>query len=572
MTTNATLHGTSWILGAPTDSAGAPRFRARAAADGRELLPEFFAAPERDVDRAAAAAKDAFPAFRATPPEARARLLERIAALLAERGGGLVERAMAETGLARPRLEGELARTTNQLRSFAALVREGSWVDAVIDHADPTRAPLPKPDVRTLSLPLGPVAVFGASNFPLAFSVAGGDTASALAAGCPVVVKGHPLHPGTGELAARAIVDALRECALPAGAFAFLQAGGARDVAVGLELVRHDALEAVGFTGSFAGGTALARAASMRARPIPVFAEMGSVNPVFLLPGAVREKRAAIVSAFASSIAGSAGQLCTRPGLLFAVEGADAEALVVELAKALDAAAPHAMLSRAHRAAWEERTEALARIAGVERVGASAVSGTHTPRAGSAASASSAGGSASSAFSGGASSSGATDAGARPKLLRADLASFEREPALLEECFGPSAIVVLCANERELQDAVQRVPGSLTATVWSAEADRALARELLPLLARVAGRVVHDGVPTGVEVCAAMVHSGPFPACTRPDSTSVGARAIRRWCRPVAFQNVPDELLPEELCEANPRGIARLVDGRWRAAPERSAS
>lgn len=557
MTTNATLHGTSWILGAPTDAAGAPRFRARAAADGRELLPEFFAAPERDVERAAVAAKDAFPAFRATTPEVRATLLERIAALLAERGGAIVERAMLETGLARPRLEGELARTTNQLRSFAALVREGSWVDAVIDHADLSRAPLPKPDVRTLSLPLGPVAVFGASNFPLAFSVAGGDTASALAAGCPVVVKGHPLHPGTGELAARAIVDALRECALPAGAFAFLQAGGARDVAVGLELVRHDALEAVGFTGSFAGGTALARAASMRARPIPVFAEMGSVNPVFLLPGAVREKRAAIVSAFAASIAGSAGQLCTRPGLLFAVEGADADALVAELAKALDAAAPHAMLSRAHRAAWEERTDELARIAGVERVGAGASASPSSPRPGST----------SSAFQ-----APPNDLGARPKLLRADLAAFEREPALLEECFGPSAIVVLCANERELVDAVSRVPGSLTATLWSVASDRALARELLPLLARVAGRVVHDGVPTGVEVCAAMVHSGPFPACTRPEATSVGARAIQRWCRPVAFQNVPDELLPEELREANPRGIARLVDGRWRAAPERSAS
>ncbi|MBI5362006.1 MAG: aldehyde dehydrogenase (NADP(+)) [Planctomycetes bacterium] len=529
MTTTPSLTGSSWILGAPTEPLGAPRFRARAAADGRELAVDFHAASERDVGLAADGARGA---FAATTFDVRARLLERVAELLAARGAAIVERAMLETGLARPRLEGELARTTNQLRTFAALVREGSWVDVAIDHGDLARAPLPKPDVRSMLVPLGPVAVFGASNFPLAFSVAGGDTASALASGCPVVVKGHPLHPGTGELAARAIVDAVAECELAPGTFAFLQAGGAREVAVGLELVRHPAIAAVGFTGSSAAGTTLTREAALRARPIPVFAEMGSTNPVFLLPGAVREKRDAIVSALSASIAGSAGQLCTRPGIVGFVRGHASDALVERLAQALGASAPQTMLSSAHRDAWHERIERLQRLERVQRLGAATAS---------------------------------TAAGVTPVLLRTDLATLEEAPELAEECFGPSALLVECANEDELVDLAQQAGGTLTVTIWSAASDRAFLSWALPLLARDSGRIVHDGVPTGVEVCAAMVHSGPFPACSRPDSTSVGARAIRRWCRPMAFQNVPDELLPDELREANPRGITRLVDGKWRA-------
>ncbi|MCA9286275.1 MAG: aldehyde dehydrogenase (NADP(+)) [Phycisphaerales bacterium] len=503
------------------------RFRSFAPAGGLNLPPMFQAATDQEVDGAARAAAEAFPVLRDASGSSRAALLERIAEGLAGLGDTLTELASAETGLPVPRIAAERDRTLFQLRLFAEVARTGDWVEACIEHGDPSRSPAPRPDLRRMLRPLGPVAVFGASNFPLAFSVAGGDTASALAAGCPVVVKGHPLHPATGELVATTIADAVAALDLPVGCFAFLHAGGARSVAVGEELVRHAAVAAVGFTGSHAAGMALARLAASRREPVPVFCEMGSVNPVFVLPAAMAANPTGWAQTLFSSVTGSVGQMCTCPGVVFVVRSAGSELFVEALEQAFRAAPAQPMLSARIHAAYAARIDELSQLAGVRA--------TIAPE-------------------------GPGVAG-RPAVLVVDWNVFRSTAVLAEECFGPSTVVVECDDLDVMEEAAAAVHGTLAASLWMNDADQAAASRLFPRLERRAGRVVVNGPPTGVEVSAAMVHTGPAPASNRPDATAVGPLSIRRWCRPVCFQNVPDALLPPELKDANPLGIERWVDG-----------
>jgi len=432
---------------------------------------------------------------------------------------------MAETALPEPRVRGELGRTCFQLRLFADLAEEGSWVEARLDPGDPGRTPLARPDLRSLLEPLGPVAVFGASNFPLAFGVLGGDTASALAAGCPVVAKAHPLNPGTSEWVARVAQAVLAEAGLDPGCLTLLFDAGS---GAGQRLVRHPGIRAVGFTGSFQGGRALLELAGARPEPIPVYAEMGSANPVTVLPAALAARGEAVAQALAASVLNGVGQFCTCPGLLVVVRGPGFQAFRDRLAGALGAAAPAPMLGE--RLARSYR-QSLARWADA---GAAAA---FPPRP-------------------------AEPRCAAPALLEATARQLLEQPALAEEAFGPAALLVACADEAERRAVLAALPGQLTATVWLDPDDGALAATLLPVLRGKAGRLLFNGVPTGVEVGHAMVHGGPWPATSAPGTTSVGTRAITRWARPVCYQDAPEALLPLELRDGNPLGLWRSRDGR----------
>ncbi|MFZ4575700.1 MAG: aldehyde dehydrogenase (NADP(+)) [Phycisphaerales bacterium] len=522
----ARLAGRSLVAGHRVEPRGGS-FAPASTPGGPELGFTYAAASEADIDAAAREAGACAAAFRDSARESRAAMLTYAAEEIAALGDGLIEVASAETGLARPRLAGERDRTVYQLRMFAEIVREGSWAEAVIDRGDASRQPLPKPDVRRMLRPLGAVAVFGASNFPLAYSVAGGDTASALAAGCPVIVKGHSSHPATGELVALAVSGAVARAGVPAGAFSFLHAGGERDVAVGVELLSHPSIAAGGFTGSPGAGVALARLAAGRACPIPFFAEMGSINPVVVMPGALERRGDEIAAKLAASFTNSAGQMCTCPGLVLGVAGPARENFVQRLSVGAGATAAQPMLSARIRDAWRSGVRES------EAAGASLVTGGGEWGA----------------------------SGEAAVVLRADAAAFRASARLREECFGPSTLVVSCASVAEMMECAALVGGALTATLWAEPGEEVGA--VVGALESIAGRVVFNGVPTGVEVCDAMVHSGPFPACNRADSTAVGRFAMRRWCRPVAYQNCPDPLLPAELRESNPLGIGRRVNGRW---------
>lgn len=523
-------------------------FRGIDPASGRELPTPFIPATPEDIDRAGWQAWQAFFAMGQRSASDRAALLERIADGLASMGEALIAAATDETGLGPARLVSERDRTINTLRMFADVVRDGSWVQASIDTAQPSRRPVARPDLRRMLRPLGPVAVFGAGNFPLAYSTAGGDTASALAAGCPVVVKGHPGHPGTGELAARAVADAVAKLGFHPGTFSFLHGGAVgspRDFAIGEHLVRHAAIRAVGFTGSFSGGMALARVAAARPDPIRVFAEMGSVNPVFVLPDAAETQTQAIAERLAGSITNSNGQMCTCPGLIVGVRSSGMEALVRALAAALEATPAQPMLNRRVLAAYARRVGETARTAGVE-VRAGTLPETPAP---------------------GADAPGPLRCS--PVLLRTTGAVFLKSPALHDEIFGPAAIAVVCESEEELFQAAAAIHGSLTGTIWATGADTPAATRLHQVLEQRVGRLIYNGVPTGVEVCASMVHGGPFPATNQPHATSVGPLSIRRWCRPVCYQNAPDEMLPPELRAANPLRIRRMVNGMFAGEAER---
>lgn len=519
-----TIEGKQFI-GNQAETGTGPVFQAVNPTKGTPLAPEYRATESQDVDRACALAASAFEAYRVTTGLQRAAFLEAIAEEIEALGDDLLQRAMAECALPIPRLTGERGRTCAQLRMFANLVREGSWVDASIDHALPDREPLPKPDLRRMLRPLGPVAVFGASNFPLAYSVAGGDTASALAAGCPVIVKAHPAHPGTSEWVARAILAAAARTGMPKGVFSLVHG----HVETGLALVRHPSIEAVGFTGSLAGGRALFDAASRRERPIPVFAEMGSVNPVFFMPSALAAKGEALAAQYVQSLVLGVGQFCTNPGLVFAVEGADLDAFVAKVAEEVQAQTSGVMLTAAIGDAYCSRAEVRGKRDGVSLL-----------------------------------ASGAPAAPGRvaPMMFRTSLEKFLRDRSLHEEMFGPAGLLVVVPDEGDLVVAAALVEGQLTASLH-ADSDDAGAPALLAALERIAGRVVVNGFPTGVEVCPSMVHGGPYPATTDARTTSVGTAAINRFARPVAFQSVPDAWLPAELQEANPLGIRRQVDGRW---------
>ena len=490
-----------------------------------DLEPAFGQASGDDVERACALAQQAFDPYRALPLERRAQFLEAIAEQILAVGPQLIERAMQESGLPQARLEGERMRTVNQLRLFAKVVRDGYFIDATVDSALPDRAP-PRPDLRLRKIGLGPVAVFGASNFPLAFSVAGGDTASALAAGCPVVVKAHGAHPGTSELVGRAVQRAAIECDMPDGVFSMLFGDGRT---VGQQLVGHPAIKAVGFTGSRQGGTALMRTAAARVEPIPVYAEMSSVNPMFLLPSALQAGGATLAQGFVDSLTLGVGQFCTNPGLVFALAGPDLDAFIAAASEALAAKGAGTMLTAGIHEAYNSGIAKFGAVDGLQLVAQGGEQG--------------------------------QGCAARAALYVCDADAYLGNPALEDEVFGPAAVLVRFADQEGLLRAAEALHGQLTATVHAREEDHALAASLLPVLERKAGRVLFNGFPTGVEVSHAMVHGGPFPATSDSRTTSVGASAIDRFLRPVCYQNIPASLLPQELSDDNPLGLARLLDG-----------
>lgn len=488
-----------------------PRFFAIEARSGESLDPAYGSAAAQDVDDACAAAEAAFAVYRQASRQDRAALLERIAQAILDLGDALIVRAMQETGLARARLEGERARTVGQLRLFGEVIREGTYLDRRLVSALPERAPLPRPDLRMMNIPLGPVAVFGASNFPLAFSVAGGDTAAALAAGCPVVVKAHPAHPGTSELVGQAIAAAVASCVLPGGVFGLVFDAG---IEAGARLVADPRIKAVGFTGSARAGLALLRIAQARPEPIPVYAEMSAVNPVLLFPGALQARAEAIARSFVPALTGSCGQLCTAPGLVFGLAGEGFERFLAAVATGIAAVPAATMLTPAIAAAHEAGSARLAAHSGVETLARGEAGGARQGRAG---------------------------------LFATSEAEFLADPVLAEEVFGPTALAVRCRDLAGLERALAAVGGQLTVSLHLAESDYPAARALLALAAEKAGRVIVDGFGSGVEVCPAMVHGGPFPATSDGRTTSVGTRAIDRFLRPVCLQNLPQALLPEDL-------------------------
>ncbi|MBP7950907.1 MAG: aldehyde dehydrogenase (NADP(+)) [Verrucomicrobiales bacterium] len=519
-----TLSGTSLIgfqrgatHGTPTEAVNP--------ATGEPLAPANFAASAEEVDRAAALASAAFPSFSRTTGKQRAQFLRTIAGNIEALGDALTQRAMAETGLAEARVKGETGRTCFQLRMFAALVEEGSWCEARIDHGDPGRQPLPKPDLRSLLRPVGPTAVFCASNFPLAYSVAGGDTASAFAAGCPVIVKAHSSHPGTAELVGLAVSAAVRDCGLHEGAFSLLFGPGR---AVGQALVAHPSVKAVGFTGSRAGGRALMDLAAQRPEPIPVYAEMSSINPVFLLPDALAQHGSQIAAGLHASVTNGVGQFCTNPGLIVALRGPALDAFTTELANLISGTPPAVMLNRSICRAFHQGTD---RLAEHPQVQTQARAGNGAAGTGSAA------------------------------LFTTTAEAFLEDPRLAEEVFGPATLLVIAEKPEDFLRIAAALEGQLTATLHGSPAEMARHTDLLATLERKAGRLLAGGFPTGVEVCPSMVHGGPYPATADGRSTAVGTQAIFRFTRAVCFQNFPDALLPPELQETNPLGIWRLVDG-----------
>lgn len=506
-------------------SAGA--FHAVNPATGEILAPAFSAAAAAQVDLAASLAQEAFDSYRETSGEQRANFLEKIADGIEALGATLLERTLAETALPLARLQGERARTTGQLRMFAEVARSGLWQTPALDRELPERQPGRRPDLRTRLIPLGPVAVFGASNFPLAFSVAGGDTAAALAAGCPVIVKAHPSHPGTSEVVAAVIQAAAKDCGLPEGVFSMV-AGPANEV--GQRLVSHPALQAVAFTGSRAGGLALCRLAQQRAQPIPVYAEMSAINPVFVLPHALANRAGAIATGFVDSLLLGGGQFCTNPGVVLGIGGPQWDtfcaAVVAEVGQRPAATLLNAGMQQAYRAGLAR----LAGVTGVERVAQ------------------------------GQWSEGACAVQASVFLVDAD--SFMAQPTLHDEVFGPCSLLVRCRDLQQMRAVAEQLEGQLTATLQLDPADVAAARQLLPVLERKAGRLLINGFPTGVEVAHAMVHGGPFPATSDARGTSVGSRAIERFLRPVCYQDFPTELLPMALNDVNPLAFWRVRDGQ----------
>lgn len=521
------LAGRSIIAGDCAERLGAG-FNVQNRLNGEPIEPTFYNATESDIDCAAAAAGAAIESFQARSAEDRAAFLEAIAEQIMALGDVLIQRAGAETALPEARLISERGRTVMQLNAFAELIREGSWVEAHIDLPIPDRKPLPKPDVRRMLVPVGPVAVFSASNFPFAFSVAGGDTASALAAGCPVVVKAHPGHPGTSELTARAIQSAAQQCGMPPGIFSMIH-GNTPDV--GMRLVMHPAIKAIGFTGSLRAGRAIYNAAATRPEPIPVYAEMGSTNPVFVLPGALNIRGPQIAEGMVQSVTLGVGQFCTSPGLVFGLAGEPLPGFTEQVRQCADASAAGTMLTDSLYDQFNRGTDELRRTAGVGLLTSSG----QDPSA---------------------SKVSAT-------VFVTDAATFQSNEAMHEELFGPAAIIVTCDSADEMLQIARNLSGQLTATVHGTEADLEQYRDLLTVLRQKAGRLIINGFPTGVEVCPSMQHGGPYPATTDSRTTSVGTGAIKRFVRPVCFQNFPDSLLPGELQNRNTKRIMRVIDKQF---------
>mgnify|MGYP002679030006 FL=1 len=524
MTLPLSVSGQQFIAGRRVASGEAtlPSLRA---ADGKLTGYHFYPASREEAAAAAEAADQAFPVYSQTAPDVRARFLDTLADELDLLGEDFFAIAHQETALPLARLQGERTRTSNQLRMFAGVLRRGDAFGVRIDTALPDRQPLPRPDLRQYLTALGPVAVFGASNFPLAFSTAGGDTASALAAGC-VVVKAHPGHMATAELTAQAIVRAVTASGLPAGVFNMIFGTD-----IGADLVRHPAIQAVGFTGSLRGGKALWQLAQQRPQPIPVFAEMSAINPLIILPQAVATRAETLANELVSSFTLGCGQFCTKPGLILVLRGEGMSRFTQALKVAVDLAPAQIMLNAPTLAHYEEGVSALEAHPHIQRLAGSDES---------------------------------VIGRAQARLYQAPASLLLAQDLLLQqEVFGPLAVLVEVADEAELQSILRVIPGQLTATVHAESDDGPLAQRLLPALTEKAGRVLFNGYPTGVEVCDAMVHGGPWPATTDARGTSVGTQSIDRFLRPVCLQNVPAALLPPAVQDDNPLNLLRLINGQW---------
>ncbi|MDC5851739.1 aldehyde dehydrogenase (NADP(+)) [Vibrio europaeus] len=478
---------------------------------------------DQDVDLAITAAHEVAKAYRQTSPNIRSQFLQTIADCLEEQRQAIVERANLESALPLARLNGELSRTTAQLRLFADVVEGGLWQEAIFDTANPSREPLPKPDIRRQNIALGPVAVFGASNFPLAFSTAGGDTASALAAGCPVIVKGHPAHPGTSDIVAKCVAKALDAVNLPQAVFSLLQ-GTTHEL--GQAVVTHPAIKAVGFTGSIHGGRALFDLAQRRPEPIPFYGELGASNPVFILSNRMKSGARSLAEEYVLSMNMGCGQFCTKPAVVFVAKSTATDEFLTAVREGIAAQQGQTMLTAGIRHNYLEQSERRAQQTGLTRT------------------------------------LSAAEQGVPSMLFETTSKKWRSNPQWQEEIFGPQSIVVLCEDDQDMLELSQSLSGSLTATIQAERDDHMIAAQLLSELEEVAGRIVFNGWPTGVEVSYAMVHGGPYPASTMPASTSVGAEAIKRWLRPVAYQAVPEELLPQALKSANPLNVRRSVDGK----------
>jgi alpha-ketoglutaric semialdehyde dehydrogenase len=505
-------------------------FNAVNAATGASLEGEFTRATEADIQNALEAAEQAHLIYKNISREDKVSFLNSIADEIEAIRESLVKRASEESGLPLGRLEGEVGRTTGQIRMFANQAAEGSWVNATIDQAMPDRKPMPKSDIRKMLVPIGPVVVFGASNFPLAFSVAGGDTASALAAGCPVIVKAHPAHPGTSALVGEAIKKAVEKAGLPAGVFSLLFDDGHQ---VGAALVKDPKVKAVTFTGSFKGGMALLKIAQERTIPIPVFAEMGSVNPVILLPGILEQKAEQTAAAYAGSITLGAGQFCTNPGLIFAVKSPGLDLFISKLSDQISTTPSATMLTAGIHHNYQKLSQEILSEEGVALVTTSDVLNSDLV-----------------------SQSLAT-------VASVSASAFIANPKLQEEIFGPYSLLVIADTMEELQSATAVLEGQLTVTLMAEKEELRDYKDFINKLTDKTGRLILNGVPTGVEVCASMQHGGPFPATNDNRFTSVGASAVYRFVRPVAWQDWDQELLPDELKDGNPLGIFRIVDNKW---------
>lgn len=496
---------------------------------GEEITTvKYHNASEDQMDKAVRLAAKAHADYKNTSSKKRAEFIRAIASEIESIGELLTSTAGAETGLPDGRLNGERGRTTGQLKMFADWIEEGSYLQATIDEALPDRKPMPRSDLRRVNQPLGPVVVFGASNFPLAFSTAGGDTASALAAGCPVIVKAHPAHPGTAELVGKAIQAAARKTNMPEGVFSLIQ-GNTNET--GKFLVMHPLVKAVGFTGSFGGGKALYDLAQTRPTPIPVYAEMGSSNPVFILPGAIKSRGSQIASGLAGSINLGAGQFCTNPGLFLVKDSEESASFTKDIQAAFSDLKSQTMLTPDIHHAYVSGAEGLIQTGKYQVIAQGNVSqGAHS---------------------------------GIPTLFQANYADVKDEPNLTEEVFGPSSIMVKSDSTEEILEFAASLDGHLTATIHAEDSDSELLDELLPILQEKVGRIIFNGYPTGVEVCHAMIHGGPFPATTNSATTSVGTAAIYRFLRPVCYQDIPDKHLPDALKKDNPLGIQRLVNGKY---------
>jgi len=502
-------------------------FQAENPTTSQKLEPFFGDATLAEADEALQAADGAFDALRLAPAETRARFLETLADEILALGDALLARAHAETALPMARLTGERGRAMNQCKMFAAQIREGSWAALNIDHAQPERAPAPKPDVRKMLLPIGPVVVFGASNFPFAIGVVGTDTVCAMAAGCPVVVKGHPAHPGTCEMLGRAVLKALQKTGLPEASFSLLQG---RCNELGHALVTHPLTQAVAFTGSLRGGRALMDAAASRPNPIPVYAEMGSINPVFLLPGALKERAAKIGEAYVGSVTMGVGQFCTNPAVVLGLKSAELGTFVQSAVENAAKVAPQTMLHRGICEAYEAGTAVWSTIGGIKLAGQSAAEP----------------------------DSDATQAACRIYTTTLDV--LESNEELRHEVFGPCSIVTECATLEDMLRFARSLDGQLTAAIHGTPDDLREYAPLVRVLERKAGRIIFNGFGTGIEPCPSMHHGGPYPAASHSFFTSIGTDSILRFVRPVSYQGFPDDCLPAPLQEANPGGAMRLVD------------